>query len=200
MCDEPRSLNPCKPFLIGGHTWGSEHLKLFYSQRNRIEAVLAHGTSQLNAAPVPVATTVYTPCPDHSRTQPYRENTPRAADAQADADAAACSLGSSSLSAIPPPPWLVPFTSTLPLFLVPATCTLQRPASYIVPYGGQTKVAHTLNLDSHRDCSPGLRHSLRRALHARQNTPPSLPASSLRALPGVHSSLHIRRLDSGSLF
>lgn len=108
VCDEPRSQDPCKPFLIGGHSWGSEHLKLFYTQQNRIEAALAPGTW-------PPRTSVRRRCQlahcllprSFQNSAVSREHAPgllMSIDAhQADADAAAaCSLGSSSLSASQP--------------------------------------------------------------------------------------------------
>lgn len=188
VCDEPRSQDPCKPFLIGGHSWGSEHLKLFFTQQNRIEAALAPGTW---APRTSVRRRCHWPsasCPDHSRTQPYRENPPpgllmsiNAHQADADAAAAACSLARLIIVECQPAHThthpACTFHTCLPSLFAPSTGTLHRAASYMVPYGGHIReVAHTPNLDSHRDCSPGLRHSVRRSLHARQNTPPSLPA------------------------
>lgn len=90
ILDESRSLGSLqKPLLIGGHTWGSEHLKLFHTQQKiGIEAVLAPGTCQLAAhcgagasglsANTGIAQTIREPsC--------TARNTPWAADARADA-------------------------------------------------------------------------------------------------------------------
>lgn len=58
ILDESRSLGSLqKPLLIGGHTWGSEHLKLFHTQQkfgSRPSWHLAPANSQRTAAPVPV--------------------------------------------------------------------------------------------------------------------------------------------------
>lgn len=142
--------NPCKPFLIGGHSWGSEHLKLFlHATKNRIEPVLAPGICQLAAqcgggasglsADLGIAQTI----PEPSCTTRY---TPWAADAQADAadDADAYSLGSPPLSVPTSPPTHTHSHSypacTLhtrsPSLSTPATATSQHPTSYIVPTHG----------------------------------------------------------------
>lgn len=183
--DEHRSLDPCRPFLIGGHTWGSEHLKLFLTQRNRIEAVLAPGTCHFAArcgagasslCLLPRSFQNHAELPDNPLTADAQADAQTDAQANADADAdapaAACSLGSPPLSAsplththTPTHTLLVSFTPALPLLCFRHLHFAAVRVVHSTPRWAH-QVAHTLNLDSHRDCSPRLRHSLRRGLQA----------------------------------
>lgn len=68
---------PCKPALIGWHSLGSEHLKLFHTQTKSDRGRPGTWLLPPNAAQCGGAGASGPTCyPDHSRTRPHREKGP----------------------------------------------------------------------------------------------------------------------------